>query len=165
MELHTWGIALIALMFVLFFVELFLPTSGIVGMVAAVVGIAGLVCLFRYDALWGVSGLLSMIILGPAFAFFAFKIWPSTAMGRRIIGVPTDEELQARRDAEQSEKQRFAALVGKHGVVLTALRPVGVIDIDGTRYDALSETTFVQPGARVRVIAADGSQIKVRAVI
>jgi len=163
MEMNSWGIALIALMFVLLFVELFLP-SGILGVTAAVIGIAGLVCLFRYDLSWGLSGLLSLFVLMPAFAAFAFKIWPNTAMGRRIIGTPSDDEVDSKRLAELQEKQSYAALVGKEGLVLTALRPIGVVDIDGIRYEAFSDTMYVEAGARVRVTQADGSQMKVRQV-
>lgn len=164
MELHTWGVALIALMFVLFFVELFLPSGGFLGVVAGVIGVSGLVCLFRYDMKWGLSGLLMMMVLVPAFAGFAFKVWPNTPLGRRIIGAPSEEQVEATRQAEAAEKEKYAALVGKEGLVLTALRPVGVIDIEGVRHDALSDTMFVQAGARVRVVSADGSQIKVRQV-
>ena len=164
MDLNTWGVALLAFMFVLLFVELFLPTGGVLGMVAAVVGISGLVCLFRYDLTWGMSGLLSMVVLLPAFAAFAFRVWPHTPMGRRVIGTPTDEEVEAKRMTELRERERLTGMVGKEGTVLTALRPVGLIEIDGVRMDALSETMFVQPGAKVKVTYADGSQIKVRQI-
>ncbi len=165
MELHTWGVALIALMFVLFFIELFLPTGGFLGVIAGVIGIAGIVCLFRYDMRWGLSGLLLMLVLVPAFGAFAFKIWPNTPLGRRIIGAPTEEQQEAARQAEAAERDKLAALIGKEGVVLTSLRPVGVIDIEGRRIDALSETMFIQAGARVRVVSAEGTQIKVRQVM
>ena len=60
------------------------------------------------------------------------------------------------------EKARTASLVGREGVALTALRPVGGVELDGKRLDALAETTFVAAGTRVRITQADGSQIKVR---
>ncbi|MEI7658349.1 MAG: NfeD family protein [Phycisphaerae bacterium] len=162
MELNSWGVALLALMFVLLFVELFLPTAGVLGAVAAIVGIAGLVCLFMHDLSWGLSGLLAVVVLVPAFAAFAFRVWPSTPMGRRIIGAPTDEEVEAGRLAELKEKARVAGLVGREGVALTALRPVGVVEVDGQRFDALAEITFVPAGTKVRITHADASQIKVR---
>jgi len=162
MELNTWGVALIALMFVMLFIELFLPTGGILGVTAVVVGLAGLVCLFRYDSMWGLMGLLSMAVLLPAFAYFAFRIWPSTPMGRRIIGTPSEEEVDAKRMGELQERQKFAAMIGKEAIVLTSLRPVGVVDIDGVRHDAISDIGFVDAGQRVRITYADGSQIKVR---
>jgi membrane-bound serine protease (ClpP class) len=54
-------------------------------------------------------------------------------------------------------------MIGKQGLALTDLRPVGVIDLDGQRTDALAETTYIKAGSRVRIVQADGSQIKVRA--
>ena len=131
---------------------------------AAVVGVAGLVCLFKYDLYWGLSGLLSTMVLVPAFAYFAAKIWPSTPMGRRIIGMPTEEEANSAKLAEQKERDRWTSLIGREGVALTALRPVGVLELDGVRYDALSETMYVPAGSRVKVTHADGSQIKVRQI-
>jgi membrane-bound ClpP family serine protease len=85
-------------------------------------------------------------------------------MGRRVIGTPSDEELETKRLAELRERERLTGMVGKEGTVLTALRPVGLIEIDGVRMDALSETMFVQPGSKVKVTYADGSQIKVRQI-
>jgi membrane-bound ClpP family serine protease len=164
MELSTWGVGLIILMFGLFFVELFLPTGGVLGIVGTVAGIAGVVVLFRYDMAWGFSGLLAVIVLSPAFAAFAFKVWPHTPMGRRIIGAPTDEEVEATMMAQKTERERIASMVGREGLVLTALRPVGVVEINGERHDALAETTYIQPGRKVRVVYADGSQMKVREV-
>ena len=151
-----------AVMFVLLAAELFIPTGGVLGIAAAVVGIAALLCLFRYDTTWGLSGVLALLVLVPAFAVFAFRVWPHTPMGRRIIGTPTEEELEAARLAELQERRRLAALVGQEGVAMTALRPVGVIEVGGERFDALAETTFVAAGTKVRISHADGSQIKVR---
>jgi membrane-bound ClpP family serine protease len=162
MELNTWGVMLLAVMFVLLAAELFIPTGGVLGIAAAVVGIAALLCLFRYDTTWGLSGVLALLVLVPAFAVFAFRVWPHTPMGRRIIGTPTEEELEAARLAELQERRRLAALVGQEGLAMTALRPVGVIEVGGERFDALAETTFVAAGTKVRISHADGSQIKVR---
>jgi membrane-bound ClpP family serine protease len=165
MDLNVWGVALIGLMFVLLLAELFIPSGGILGLLAVVSGMAGLVCLFRYDVTWGLSGTASMIVMLPSFGYFAFRLWPSTPLGRRIIGAPTEEELNKAREAEQTERKRVNELVGKEGVVLSALRPVGVVDIDGVRYDALSEAMFIQAGARVKIVHADSRQVKVREVV
>ena len=39
---------------------------------------------------------------------------------------------------------------------------MGVVEIEGTRYEVLSETTYVPVGEMVRVTHADLMQIKVR---
>ncbi len=75
-----------------------------------------------------------------------------------------EEELEASRQEELTEKQRLAALVGKEGVVLTTLRPVGVIDIEAFGTTPWRRRTC-NPALWVRVVHADGSQIKVRQVM
>jgi membrane-bound serine protease (ClpP class) len=72
--------------------------------------------------------------------------------------------LEARRLAEDADRKMRQALIGAEGLVLTDLRPIGIVQIAGQRYDALSETLFVPAGARVRVTQLDGLQVKVRPV-
>jgi len=55
-------------------------------------------------------------------------------------------------------------LLNKEGIVITDLRPVGLIEIDGVRHDALCDSDFLHPGARVRVVHVDANQVRVRAV-
>jgi membrane-bound serine protease (ClpP class) len=54
-----------------------------------------------------------------------------------------------------------AALVGRCGVALTDLRPVGRMEVDGEPFDALAEGIFVSRGTRVKVIAVHGNRIVV----
>lgn len=161
-SLLVWGLGLLALALVLLVAEFFVPSAGTLGLTAAVIAITGVVCLFRYDTLWGVIGSLIVIVFGPLAVYFGLKLWPHTPLGRRVIGAPSDEEAAATRQRESDEKKKQAALVGKEGRVLTDLRPVGTVEIDGVRYDALSETLFVPAGSRVRVVGAEVAQIKVR---
>lgn len=161
-SLLVWGLGLLALALVLLVAEFFVPSAGALGLTAAVIAIAGVVCLFRYDTLWGVIGSLIVIVFGPLAVYFGLKLWPHTPLGRRVIGAPSEEEAAAARQRESDEKKKQAALVGKEGRVLTDLRPVGTVEIDGVRYDALSETLFVPAGSRVRVVGAEVAQIKVR---
>jgi membrane-bound serine protease (ClpP class) len=77
--------------------------------------------------------------------------------------VPSDEEVERDRLEALAAQKQLASLIGKQGLALTDLRPVGVIDLDGQRTDALAETTYIKAGSRVRIVQADGSQIKVRA--
>lgn len=160
--LLVWGIALLAISVVILVVELFVPSGGMLGVTAAVVAISGVVCLWRYDTTAGISGSLAVLILGPLAFGFMLKIWPHTPMGRRLINAPTEEEQMAQRQVEEKEKTQRLSLIGKEGTVLTDLRPIGVIDIAGQRYEVLSETHFIPTGSKVRVTHADLAQIKVR---
>jgi len=123
------------------------------------------VCLFRYDEMWGLVGILSMLFLGPAAFGFALRIWPSTPMGRKMLGEPPAEEVEAKRMAELTERDRLLGLVGATGKVLSDLRPVGMVLIDGARYEALAEAGFIPAGTKVKVTVVESNQIKVRATV
>ncbi|MFA7636042.1 MAG: NfeD family protein, partial [Bacillota bacterium] len=58
----------------------------------------------------------------------------------------------------------YESLANAEGVVLTPLKPVGVVDFDGRRVEAISEGLFVMRGARVRVIHIEGNKVFVRPI-
>jgi membrane-bound ClpP family serine protease len=159
-----WGLALLAVGVLLIIVEVFIPSAGVIAFAAAACSLAGIVSLFMYDATWGVIGILSVLVMGPAAFGFAMKVWPSTPMGRRMMGAKSPEELEADRLAAEEERKRWLSLQGAEGVALTDLRPVGVVRIDGRRYDALAETTMITKGQKVKVTVLEDNQIKVRAI-
>ncbi len=53
------------------------------------------------------------------------------------------------------------SLVGKTGLVITALRPAGTIRVGDERLDAVAESVFVDEGRHVRVTEVHGSRIVV----
>lgn len=56
----------------------------------------------------------------------------------------------------------YNVYLGKTGVVLSQLRPAGVVDIGGRHLDVVSEGKFVPAGVVVRVISVSGNRIVVR---
>lgn len=160
-----WGLGLLAAALVLVVVDIFLPTAGVLFTMACILSLAGIICLFRYDEVWGGIGLLVVIVLAPITIIFGLKVWPHTFFGRKIINPPSEEEIARLHKDAQAERDRLAALVGKEGRVLTDLRPIGVVEIDGKRYDALSETEFAPAGTRVRVSVAEATQVRVRPMV
>ncbi len=162
-SLLLWGLILIAAGLLLVFAELFLPTGGFLGIFAAVLAVAGVVCMFRVSMMWGSMSLLGVVILAPLAAMFALKIWPSTPLGRRILGVPEEAERERLHEAEEATRRERLAVVGEHGLVLTDLRPVGMVEVNGRRFDARSELGFVPAGSQVRVTGIEGNELRVRA--
>ena len=161
----VWGIILLAAALALFVLEVFVPSMGLISVVGVGLAIVGLVMLFQYDVLTGVIGLLVMLVLGPLAFTFALRVFPHTGIGRSILhGGKTEEELEREAAERLAEADKRLALVGMEGEALTVLRPIGVVRIEGQRYDAISELGMLPAGTRVRVTAADGTQIKVRAV-
>ena len=56
-----------------------------------------------------------------------------------------------------------AELVGKEGVAVTQLRPVGIAMVDGRRIDVIAEGEYIAEQTAVKVVSARGSRVVVRA--
>ncbi|MDP1663322.1 MAG: NfeD family protein [Phycisphaerales bacterium] len=159
-SLLIWGLVLLAMALAVVVVDLFLPTAGILAAVSIVLAIAGVVCLFRYDTTWGIIGSLLVIVGGPSLFVVGFKLMPHTPMGKRLI-------LGGGGAGDQPPPQQgspLARLIGTEAMVVTDLRPVGVVRIGDQKFEAVSETTLIRAGATVRITAADGLSLKVRPV-
>jgi membrane-bound serine protease (ClpP class) len=159
-----WGLGLLGAALLLVVLEVFVPSAGLITLTAVVVAIAGVVCLWLHDTTWGVIGMLVVLVLGPLVGLGSVQLWRHTPMGRKMIGAPTEEEVERRFLEEQRERDERLALVGAEGEALTDLRPVGVVRIGERRMDALAQTFLIPAGSRVRVVQVEGSQVKVRQV-
>jgi len=161
-DLLIWGLILLVLSAGLLVIEVFVPTAGVLAITSTALAVAGVICLWRFSNEWGLGGLLTMMVVGPGIAFYGLKIYQQTPLGRKMTGADTDEKMAEDHDrlAEQLRSRR--QLIGKAGVVITELRPVGVIEVEGLRHDALSETTLIRAGARVRITGVEPGHVKVR---
>ena len=162
-----WALILLGMAVVLFFAELFVPTGGVLGVAAALCLIGGIICLFWIDTTYGIIGIVvTMLALPFAFAL-GLWIWPSTPIAKAMmLGSEDDEDEletdgQAVRDIPTHESQ---ISVGVEGKSLTELRPVGTCLLDGKRQECLSVSGLIEVGERVKVVNADGMQIKVKRV-
>lgn len=157
------GLGLLALSLVLIMVEAFVPSGGVIGLAALCCAIAGVVALFRYSTTWGLSGLLTVVVLGPMCFFWAIRMLPTTPLGRKLIGPSPDEIARDVQSGGHDARTGRMALIDAQGVAKTDLRPVGVVEIDGKRYDAAAEGPLIDRGQTVRVTGVDSMQLRVRA--
>jgi membrane-bound serine protease (ClpP class) len=164
-EMLIWGLALLLLAALLLASEVFIPSAGIISALATIAAVSGVVCLFKHSMGWGFAGIGMIAIFGPLLFFGLVNIWRNTAMGRRAIGAPTEEEVAKRAEDAEQERQRLAALVGMPGVAMTDLRPVGIAQINGEPMEVFAETRLIEKGTKIRVTVAEGHQIKVRPLI
>lgn len=158
--LLIWGIALLAIALLLAIVEIFVPSAGLISIVAIICAIAGLICLYRVDWVWGAAGTLTLLILTPIIVNYGFKILPSTPMGRRMMFGEAGEHAPVLQDT----KSELESLLNAEGVAQTDLRPVGVVRIGQTKHDALAEIGYIRAGSKIKVSAVEGTVIKVRAM-
>jgi membrane-bound serine protease (ClpP class) len=160
-HLLIWGVLLVGLSLVLLSAEAFIPSGGLISLVAAAVAISGVVCLFKVDWRWGAAGLGTLVILGPMVFIFALQLMPSTRVGRSLMFGEQGEDRPVLREESGHE---LDALVGSEGLVLTDLRPVGSIRLGDQRLDALAEVSYLPAGTKIRVVSVEGTTIRVRAV-
>jgi membrane-bound serine protease (ClpP class) len=97
----------------------------------------------------------------PAILVLAFKIWPKTAIGRRVLLTAPEPEDVLPTDPL---KERLKGLVGKVARAKSKMLLSGVITVNGETIDAVSESTPIEPGQKVRVIAVRGNRVVVRPV-
>lgn len=67
-------------------------------------------------------------------------------------------------DLPESPHSNPSTLVGKEGVVLRELHPVGVVEIEGQEFEAISESGLLKSNAKVRVIRQDGLALHVESI-
>jgi membrane-bound serine protease (ClpP class) len=96
-----------------------------------------------------------------ALAVGGARIAPRTRFGRRFVLDAAIRGVAVGGPPEGSAAP--ASLVDRLGTAATDLRPSGKVALDGRRLEALSELGYVEAGARVRVIRAEGGRVVVRA--
>ena len=162
--LIAWGVGLFALSALLFVVELIVPSGGILGLVSFLSGLCGVGAFWMHSTPLGVTALITMLVLTPLAFNFALRVMPNTPIGRLLILGDEEKDLEQASFEQDRAMHAMDGLIGTEGVALTDLRPVGTAKIEGEVYDALADAGVIESGARVRVIAIVGSEVKVRAV-
>ncbi|MFT5424432.1 MAG: membrane-bound ClpP family serine protease [Phycisphaerales bacterium] len=158
------GLGLLGASLLLLMIEAFVPSGGLIGAVSAICGVTGLVLLFNHSVPWGISGLLSMLVLGPVGFFWAFNTMTQTPFGQSLVGARSEAQLEQRALDERARLEARQVLVGAQGETVTVCRPVGEAEIDGERYEVHAEGALLPVGTRVRVVSASLEKIRVRSI-
>jgi membrane-bound ClpP family serine protease len=166
-----WGFIGLAGAIAFVLLELFIPSGGLIGLLAAGSLILSIVSFFMYDSVVGVIALCAYVFIGPVVAFYGFKMWLGSGMAKRLVlggdnrggmSASSEEAAMASERARRERVEKLRALIGSEGVAATALRPVGTVVIEGERVDALAEEGVIEPDMPIVVIDAYDNQLKVR---
>lgn len=165
-EKLVWGFSLVGIAFALVILEFIVPSGGLIALTAVLIAIAGVVAFWMEDPMWGIISAGGVLVFGVAAIIFFFKVFPYTPVGRGLIlggdaGGRQEEEADAFR-SEQKRRETEQALVGAEGVALVDLHPIGSVEIEGNRVEALAEGGWIERGTRIVVVSVSGNQIKVR---
>jgi len=143
--------------------EVFIPSSGLILVMAIGTIAASLVCGWyawmpaRPATFWSLVG--ALVILAPATLITAFRYWPETAIGKRaLLEGPSPQDVTPFNE----QLNRHESLLGKKGRTTTVLNPAGIAVIDGSRVQCQSEGMMIPAGTPVRVVAARLNHVTVR---
>jgi len=157
----VWSVLLLLCGLALICAEVFIPSGGLLGFLSIASLLSGVGMAFYYGGIEvGLIYLIVTAVAVPGALSLAFRYWPETPMGRRLLlGVPKPEEVMP----DSPQRQRLRQLVGRFGVARTMMMPSGAIEIDGQTVDALSEGMSIEPGQPIEVIEVRGTRVLVRA--
>jgi membrane-bound ClpP family serine protease len=157
----VWAVLLILVGLALAAMELFIPSGGILAFLS-VSALGGAIVLgFIQGNAVGLGILVSVMVGLPVTAIVAFRVWPRTPIGRRIL-----LQEQSSKDVlpDSPKRQRLKELVGQVGVAKSKMLPSGAITIEGRTIDAFSEGMPIEAGQKVMVIEVHGTQVVVQPV-
>jgi membrane-bound serine protease (ClpP class) len=145
---------------VVLFVAGFLLIAAEVFVPGLIVGTLGFLCLaasvglvfYHYGTMAGSIAALVIGTLSIGGLIVWLNVFPRTFIGRRIVLSRKQPPAPPREDN----------LVGQTGVAVTALRPSGTARIEGKRVDVTAVGDFLEEGAVVTVVSADGFRVAVR---
>jgi membrane-bound serine protease (ClpP class) len=139
------GVGLILFAFILFGLEMFLPSHGILGIGGAVALVLG--------------GLLLTSDNPPEFRVSPWLVFGVAGVLCAMVLVIVGNALRIRRMAPLVGVE---TLVGKAGVARSDLDPSGFVYVNGEYWSAESEDGSVRAGDRVIIMAIKGLKVKVR---
>ena len=149
-----WLIILLSLAIVMFVLELFVPSGGLLAIAGALALTASVAVCFSIDRWLGVGAMVAIVVLTPFVWAGAMSIWPKTPMGRRLILTTTAGELP-----------KVHVLIGSMGTTMTEMRPMGEVEVGETKLEANSEMGIIIPaGRKVKVISLSDGVATVREV-
>jgi len=159
-----WGAVLSVLGVLLLVAELFIPSGGLIAVLAGIATVGAVIAYFLHDSTLGFASLVAYAILIPIAAVFFFKVVLNSSIGRRMI-LDSDVTTGSGRlpATESGEDDSLRVLIGRTGRAETALRPVGVVRIEGRRLNAIAEAGLIDAATDIVVTDVYDNQVKVRA--
>lgn len=148
---HPVALAALALGYVLLVFEFCIPGFGVPGIMGAILAVLGVITLQPTP----MQALIVVAVYVVLLALALVICLRSAAKGR------ISKSRLVLKNEPRAEKKASADLIGKMGVACTALRPSGIAEIDGQRFNVVTEGDFIESGAQIRVSKAEGNRIVV----
>lgn len=137
------------------FAEIFLPSGGILSIIAlGLFGWSVFLCFTEISTQAGLVLLAVDVALLPVLVVVGLKLLARSPATLRA-------EL-SRKVGYSSQSPELEGYVGKEGSAVTDLHPSGVARIEGRRVDVVTRGEYVERGATVVVLSAGGNRVVVK---
>jgi membrane-bound serine protease (ClpP class) len=156
LSLYVFGLLALGLVFII--LEVFFPSMGMLGTLAALSIIGGGVLAYVNDPGSLFLGYVVVtFVLVPVALLTALKLFPKTPIGKHFtLAGPTFNPKDA-----QAVEENLDELVGLEGETITPLHPTGIALINKRRVDVVTRGEMLEKEARIKVIKVEGNRIVV----
>lgn len=157
-----WTVVLLLVGLLVMVLEVFIPSGGILGFVSVVAILAAIVMAFvEQGPAVGMLVLAAAVVAVPGVLIMAFRWFPRTPLGRRVLPPPPDASEVL---PDSPLRKRARGMVGRTGRVVREMLPWGSVEIDGTTLEAVSESGPIALGTIVEAVGVQGMGVVVRPV-
>ncbi|MHB0946472.1 MAG: NfeD family protein [Sedimentisphaerales bacterium] len=154
----VFAIFLFLLSAALLVAEVFIPSFGLITVCSLACLAGGLSIFFKVSPTAGWAGVAVAIVMIPSVLVGAYKIFPKTSFGKSVsLDMPKKQKGEGIADIDE-----LSGMLGRKGITITVLRPVGICDFAGKRLECVAESGYVGRGITVEVIKIEGTQLTVR---
>ena len=159
MSAVVWVGALFLLGMVVLVAEVFVPSGGVLGFVSLASFVASIAIAYHELGVGPGTAMLGLAVAAvPVVLGLAFRWFPDTPLGRRVLPAPPEPEDVV----PDRGRSRARALVGRRGRAEVDLLPWGRVVVDGERLDAMSDEGPIDAGTAVEVAGVQGAALVVR---
>jgi membrane-bound serine protease (ClpP class) len=145
---------------ILLVIEVFVPSGGLISICSLACLIGGLMIFFRTSSTAGWIGIVVALVMIPSVLIITYRIFPKTRFGKSVTLAPPKRQ---KGDAVP-DTQKLQELIGATGTSITPLRPVGMVNFDGQKYECVAESGYIEKDKNVKVIEFKSTQLTVRVV-
>ena len=100
------ALALLAAGAILFLLEVFVPSGGILAILSATSLVASVIVMFMFSGMLGITLLLGYFVFIPIVLYWGLKIWKNSTVGHKLI---LGADTEGTNDHESQVKKRPSA--------------------------------------------------------
>ncbi len=157
-DITVLTVVLLIIGFGLVFLEMHIPGIGVPGIAGAIFLILAVVLTAQNFAQALIMSLAILailgVMLGVVLTFFA--------KGKLFKPLVLSEEQKREHGYISSSDLDY--LLDKRGIAVTDLRPSGSVDIDGVKFDVISDGEYISAGSKIKIFKVSGVKLLVKKI-